>query len=38
MKSLPQAVTDPWTFICPIGHNGKTELCPIKSRNDDAVT
>ena len=31
-------VTDLWTFIYPLGYNGKIELWPIKSRNEDTVT
>ena len=33
-----QMVTDLWKFVCPIGYNGKIELLPIESRNEDAVT
>ena len=31
-------VTDLWAFVYPIGYNGKIELRPKKSRNEDAVT
>ena len=34
IKSLSPTVTD----VCPIGYNGKIQLLPIKSRNEDAVT
>ena len=37
VKSLPQIVTDLWTFVCPISYNGKIQLRPIKSRNEDTV-
>ena len=37
-KSLPQMVTNLWTFVYHIGHTGKIELLPIKSRNENAGT
>ena len=38
IKSLPQMVTNLYTFVCLIGYDGKIQLWPIKSRNEDAVT
>ena len=38
IKSLPTMVIDLWTFVCPIGYNGKIQLWLIKYRNEDAVT
>ena len=38
IKFLSQMVTDLWTFDRLIGYNGKIQLWPIKSQNDDAVT
>ena len=26
INSVPKMVTDLWTFVCPIGYNGKIEL------------
>ena len=36
MKPLPQMVTDSWTSVYPVGYNGKLQLWPVKSRNEDS--
>ena len=38
IKAVPKMVTDLRKFVCPIGHNRKNELWPIKSKNENAVT
>ena len=37
-QSLPQMMTDLWTFDHPIGYNGKIQLSPVKLKNDYAMT
>ena len=33
IKFLSKILNDLWTFVCPLGYNGKIQLWPIKSRS-----